>query len=94
MFKFLKKWIGSIITVILVLLVLVFFGKMIIFPADNLEAMQKQSETTKADNMNTLASNNEDSNEADFIEPGNADYSDEVTVKSISEGDDSMNNLV
>jgi len=94
LFKFLKKWIGLIITVILVLLILVFAGKMIIFPADNLEAMQKQSETTKAENMNTLASNNEDSNEADFIEPGKADYSDEVTVEGISEGDDSMDNLV
>ncbi|MBE3114940.1 MAG: L,D-transpeptidase [Actinobacteria bacterium] len=94
MFKYLKKWIGLIITVILVFLILVFVGKMIIFPAGNLEAAQKQSETTKADNMNNpLASNNEDFNEADFIEPGDTDYSDEVTVEGISEGDGSMDNL-
>ena len=93
MFNFLKSWIGLII-IIFTFFALISTGKIIIFPTDNLEATQKQSETTKADNMNTLASNNEDSNEADFIEPGNADYSNEVTVKSISEGDDSMDNLV
>jgi len=94
LFKFLKKWIGSIITVILFLLILVFAGKMIIFPAGNLEAAQKQSETTKADNMNNpLASNNEDFNEADFTEPDDTDYLDKVTVEGISEGDGSMDNL-
>ena len=94
MFKFLKKWIGSIITVILVLLILVFAGKIIIFPADNLEATQKQSETNEVDNMNNPTDNNEGYNKAYFTETNNLDYSDEVTVKSISEGDDSMNNLV
>ncbi|MBU2563535.1 MAG: L,D-transpeptidase [Actinobacteria bacterium] len=94
MFKFLKKWIGLIITVILFLSILVFAGKMIIFPAGNLEAAQKQSETTKADNMNNpLASNNEDFDEADFIEPDDTDYLDKVTVEGISEEDGSMDNL-
>lgn len=93
MFNFLKSWIGLII-IIFTFFALISTGKIIMFPADNLEAAQKQSETNEVDNMNTLASNNEDSNEADFIEPGNADYSDEVTVKSISEGDGSMDNLV
>lgn len=93
MFKSLKKWIGLIITVILVLLILVFVGKMIIFPAGNLEAAQKQSETTGIDNTSTTTDNNEDFNEADFTEQANADYSDEVTVEGISEGDGSMDNL-
>jgi len=93
LFKFLKKWISLIITVILFLSILVFAGKMIIFPAGNLEAAQKQSETTKAGNMNTLASNNEDFNEADFTEQANADFSDEVTGESIFERDSSMDNL-
>ncbi len=93
MFNFLKSWIGLII-IIFTFFALISTDKMVIFPADNLEAAQKQSETNEVDNMNTLASNNEDSNEADFIEPGNADYSDEVTAKSISEGDGSMDNLV
>jgi len=93
LFNFLKSWIGLII-IIFTFFALISTGKIIMFPADNLEAAQKQSETNEVDNMNTLASNNEDSNEADFIEPGNADYSDEVTVKSISEGDGSMDNLV
>ncbi|MCJ7727246.1 MAG: L,D-transpeptidase [Actinobacteria bacterium] len=93
MFKSLKKWIGLIITVILVLLILVFVGNMIIFPAGNLEAAQKQSETTGIYNTSTTTDNNEDFNEADFIEPGDTDYSDEVTVEGISEGDGSMDNL-
>jgi len=94
LFKFLKKWIGLIITVILVLLILVFVGKMIIFAADNLEDTQKQSETTKAGNMNTLASNNEDLNEADFTEQANADFSNEATDENISECDGNMDNSV
>lgn len=93
MFKFIKKWIGLIITVILVPLILVVVGKMIIFPADNLEATQKQSETTGIDNTSTTTDNNEDFNEADFIKPGDKDYSDEVTVEDTSEGDGSMDNL-
>ncbi|NQT67264.1 MAG: L,D-transpeptidase family protein [Actinobacteria bacterium] len=93
MFKFLKKWIGSIITVILFLLILVFAGKMIIFPAGNLEAAQKQSETNEVDNMNNPADNNEGYNKAYFTETNNLDYSDEVTVESISEGDGSMDNI-
>ena len=93
MFKSLKKWIGLIITVILVLLILVFVGKMIIFPAGNLEAAQKQSETTGIDNTSTTTENNEDFNEVDFIEPDDTDYLDKVTVEGISEGDGSMDNL-
>lgn len=93
MFKFLKKWIGLIITVILVLLILVFVGKMIIFPAGNLEAAQKQSETTGIDNTSTTTDNNEDFNEADFTEQANADFSDEVTDENISEWDGNMDNL-
>ena len=93
MFKFLKNWIGLIITVILFLLILVFVGKMVIFPAGNLEAAQKQSETTRIDNTSTTTDNDEDFNEADFTEQANTDYSDEVTVKGISEGDGSMDNL-
>lgn len=93
MFKFIKKWIGLIITVILVPLILVVVGKMIIFPADNLEAAQKQSETTGIDNTSTTTDNYEDFNEADFIKPGDKDYSDEVTVEDTSEGDGSMDNL-
>ena len=93
MFKFLKKWIGSIITVILVLLILIFGGKMIIFPADNLEAAQKQLETNEVDNMNNPTDNNEGYNKAYFTETNNSDFSNEVTVKSISEGDGSMDNL-
>ena len=93
MFKFLKKWIGSIITVILVLLILVFAGKMIIFPADNLEAAQKQSETNEVDNMNNPTDNNEGYNKAYFTETNNSDFSYGVTVKSISEEDGSMDNL-
>ena len=94
MFNFLKSWIGLIITVILVLLILVFVVKMIILPTGNLEAAQKQLETNEVDNMNNPTDNNESYNEADFIEPGNTDYSDEVTVEGISEGDGSMDNLV
>jgi len=93
LFKSLKKWIGLIITVILVLLILVFVGKMIIFPAGNLEAAQKQSETTGIDNTSTTTENNEDFNEVDFIEPDDTDYLDKVTVEGISEGDGSMDNL-
>lgn len=93
MFKFLKNWIGLIITVILFLLILVFVGKMVIFPAGNLEAAQKQSETTRIDNTSTTTDNDEDFNEADFTEQANTDYSDEVTVEGISEGDGSMDNL-
>lgn len=92
MFKFLKKWIGLIITVILVLLILVFVGKMIIFPADNLEATQKQSETTGIDNTSTTTDNNEDFNEADFTEQANADFSNEATDENISECDGNMDN--
>ena len=93
MFKFLKNWIGLIITVILLLLILVFVGKMVIFPVGNLEAAQKQSETTRIDNTSTTTDNNEDFNEVDFTEQANTDYSDEVTVEGISEGDGSMDNL-
>ncbi|MBL7123819.1 MAG: L,D-transpeptidase [Actinobacteria bacterium] len=94
MFNFLKSWIGLIITVILVPLILVVVGKMIIFPADNLEAAQKQSETNEVDNMNNLASNNEDLNEADFTEQANADFSNEATDENISECDGNMDNSV
>ena len=93
MFKFLKNWIGLIIAVILLLLILVFVGKMVIFPVGNLEAAQKQSETTRIDNTSTTTDNNEDFNEVDFTEQANTDYSDEVTVEGISEGDGSMDNL-
>ncbi|MDP3011373.1 MAG: hypothetical protein Q8N27_01530, partial [Candidatus Hydromicrobium sp.] len=93
MFKYLKKWIGLIITVILVFLILVFVGKMIIFPAGNLEAAQKQSETNEVDNMNNPTDNNEGYNKAYFIETNNLDYSNEVTAEGISEGDGSMDNL-
>ncbi|MBU4314048.1 MAG: L,D-transpeptidase, partial [Actinobacteria bacterium] len=93
MFKSLKKWIGSIITVILFLSIIVFAGKMIIFPAGNLEAAQKQSETNEVDNMNNPADNNEGYNKAYFTETNNLDYSDEVTVEGISEGDGSMDNI-
>ena len=93
MFKFLKKWIGSIITVILFLLIIVFAGKMIIFPAGNLEAAQKQSETNEVNNMNNPADNNEGYNKAYFTETNNLDYSDEVTIEGISEGDGSMDNI-
>ncbi|PIU28811.1 MAG: hypothetical protein COT09_03820 [Candidatus Hydromicrobium americanum] len=92
MFNFLKSWIGLII-IIFTFFALISTGKIIIFPAGNLEAAQKQSETTRIDNTSTTTDNNEDFNEADFIEPGDTDYSDEVTVEGISEGDGSMDNL-
>lgn len=93
MFNFLKSWIGLII-IIFTFFALISTGKMIIFPADNLEAAQKQSETNEVDNMNNPTDNNEGYNKAYFTETNNLDYSDEVTVKVISEGDDSMDNLV
>ena len=93
MFNFLKSWIGLII-IIFTFFALISTGKMIIFPADNLEATQKQSETNEVDNMNNPTDNNESYNKAYFTETNNLDYSNEVTVKSISEGDDSMDNLV
>ena len=93
MFKFLKKWIGSIITVSLVLLILVVVGKIIIFPTGNLEATQKQLETNEVDNMNNPTDNNEGYNEAYFTKTNNSDFSYEVTDESISEGDGSMDNL-
>jgi len=93
LFNFLKSWIGLII-IIFTFFALISTGKMIIFLADNLEAAQKQSETNEVDNMNNPTDNNESYNKAYFTETNNLDYSNEVTVKSISEGDDSMDNLV
>ncbi|MBA7508288.1 hypothetical protein ES705_00214 [subsurface metagenome] len=93
MFNFLKSWIGLII-IIFTFFALISTGKIIIFPADNLEAAQKQSETNEVDNMNNPTDNNEGYDKAYFTETNNLDYSNEVTVKSISEGDDSMDNLV
>jgi len=94
LFKFLKKWISSIITVILILLTLVFTGKMIISPAGNLEAAQKQSETNEVDNMNNPTDNSGGYSKAYFTKTNtnNSDFSYGVTVKSISEEDDSINN--
>jgi len=92
LFKFLKKWISSIITVILILLTLVFAGKIIISPADNLEAAQKQSETNEVDNINNPTDSSEGYNKAYFAETNNPDFSYGATVKSISEEDDSINN--
>jgi len=93
LFNFLKSWIGLII-IIFTFFALISTGKIIIFPADNLEAAQKQSETNEVDNMNNPTDNNEGYDKAYFTETNNLDYSNEVTVKSISEGDDSMDNLV
>lgn len=93
MFYFLKSWIGLII-IIFTFFALTSTGKIIIFPTDNLEATQKQSETNEVDNMNNPTDNNEGYNKAYFTETNNLDYSDEVTVRGISEGDDSMDNLV
>ena len=80
------------ITVILILLTLVFAGKMIISPAGNLEAAQKQSETNEVDNMDNPADSSKGYNKACFAKTNNSDSSYGITVKSISEEDDGINN--